>query len=106
VDDLIEGIVRLMKTPNEFSGPVNLGNPAEMTIRELAEKVIELTGSPSKIDSRPLPQDDPIQRQPDIALAREALGGWAPRVGLDIGLRKTIGYFEALLQGRAAARDE
>jgi UDP-glucuronate decarboxylase len=106
VDDLIEGIVRLMNTPNDFSGPVNLGNPAEMTIRELAEKVIELTGSHSKIDSRPLPQDDPIQRQPDIALAREALGGWAPRVGLDIGLRRTIGYFEALLQGRAAARDE
>jgi UDP-glucuronate decarboxylase len=104
VDDLIEGIVRLMDTPEEFTGPVNLGNPTEMTIRELAEKVIEMTGSRSKIDNRPLPQDDPIQRQPDIALAREQLGGWAPRVGLDAGLRKTIEYFEALLQGRAAAR--
>ncbi len=104
VDDLIEGIVRLMDTPEDFTGPVNLGNPTEMTIRELAEKVIEMTGSRSKIDNRPLPQDDPIQRQPDIALAREQLGGWAPRVGLDAGLRKTIEYFEALLQGRAAAR--
>ena len=104
VDDLIEGIVRLMGTPEDFTGPVNLGNPTEMTIRELAEKVIEMTGSRSKIDNRPLPQDDPIQRQPDIALAREQLGGWAPRVGLDAGLRKTIEYFEALLQGRAAAR--
>jgi UDP-glucuronate decarboxylase len=104
VDDLIEGIVRLMDTPADFTGPVNLGNPTEMTIRELAEKVIEMTGSRSKIDNRPLPQDDPIQRQPDIALAREQLGGWVPRVGLDAGLRKTIEYFEALLQGRAAAR--
>ena len=82
---------------------MNLGNPAEMTIRELAEKVIEMTGSRSKIDNRPLPQDDPIQRQPDIALARERLGGWAPRVALEPGLRKTIDYFEALLRGRGAA---
>jgi UDP-glucuronate decarboxylase len=104
VDDLIEGIVRLMNTPDDFSGPVNLGNPAEMTIRALAEKVIELTGSRSKIDSRPLPQDDPIQRQPDIALAREALGGWAPGVGLDAGLQETIAYFEASLKGRAPTR--
>jgi UDP-glucuronate decarboxylase len=101
VDDLVEGIVRLMNTPDDFTGPVNLGNPAEMTIRELAEKVIEMTGSRSKIDNRPLPQDDPIQRQPDIALARETLGGWAPRVALEPGLRKTIDYFEALLRGRA-----
>jgi UDP-glucuronate decarboxylase len=103
VDDLVEGIVRLMDTPEDFTGPVNLGNPAEMTIRELAEKVIEMTGSRSKIDNRPLPQDDPIQRQPDIALAREQLGGWAPRVALEPGLRKTIDYFEALLRGRAPA---
>jgi UDP-glucuronate decarboxylase len=103
VDDLVEGILRLMDTPDDFTGPVNLGNPAEMTIRELAEKVIALTGSRSKIDQRPLPQDDPIQRQPDIALARAKLGGWTPRVGLEDGLRKTIAYFEALLRGRAAA---
>jgi UDP-glucuronate decarboxylase len=103
VDDLVEGILRLMDTPDDLTGPVNLGNPAEMTIRELAEKVIELTGSRSKIESRPLPQDDPIQRQPDIALARAKLGGWAPRVGLEDGLRKTIAYFEALLRSRAGA---
>jgi UDP-glucuronate decarboxylase len=103
VDDLVDGIVRLMDTPDELTGPVNLGNPAEMTIRELAEKVIELTGSRSKLDSRPLPQDDPIQRQPDIALAREKLGGWSPQVGLEAGLRKTIEYFEALLRRRRAA---
>jgi len=103
VDDLIEGIVRLMNTPDDFTGPVNLGNPAEMTIRELAEKVIEMTGSRSRIDNRPLPQDDPIQRQPDIALAREKLGGWAPRVALEPGLRKTIDYFEALRRGRGTA---
>jgi len=103
VEDLIEGIVRLMNAPDDFTGPVNLGNPAEMTIRELAEKVIEMTGSRSRIDSRPLPQDDPIQRQPDIALAREKLGGWGPRVALEAGLRKTIDYFEALLRGRGAA---
>ena len=103
VDDLVEGIVRLMDTPEDFTGPVNLGNPAEMTIRKLAEKVIEMTGSRSRIDKRPLPQDDPIQRQPDIALAREKLGGWAPRVALEPGLRKTIDYFEALLRGRAPA---
>jgi dTDP-glucose 4,6-dehydratase len=102
VDDLVEGILRLMDTPDDLTGPVNLGNPAEMTIRELAEKVIELTGSRSKIESRPLPQDDPIQRQPDIALARAKLGGWAPRVGLEDGLRKTIGYFEELLRRPAA----
>jgi UDP-glucuronate decarboxylase len=103
VDDLVEGIVRLMNTPDDFTGPVNLGNPAEMTIRELAEKVIEMTGSRSRIDSRPLPQDDPIQRQPDLALAREKLGDWRPRVALETGLRKTINYFEALLRGRGAA---
>jgi UDP-glucuronate decarboxylase len=100
VDDLVEGIVRLMDTSDDFTGPVNLGNPAEMTIRELAEKVIEMTGSRSQLDNRPLPQDDPIQRQPDITLARDKLGGWAPRVGLEAGLRKTIDYFDALLRGR------
>jgi UDP-glucuronate decarboxylase len=97
VDDLVEAFVRFMDTPAGFPGPVNLGNPNEFTIRELAEKVIALTGSRSKIVARPLPQDDPMQRQPDITLAREKLG-WAPQVQLDAGLRKTIDYFDGLLK--------
>jgi len=97
VDDLVEGFVRFMDTPPEFTGPVNLGNPNEFTIRELAEKVIALTGSRSKIVKRPLPQDDPMQRQPDITLARERLG-WEPKVQLEEGLKKTIAYFDGLLK--------
>jgi UDP-glucuronate decarboxylase len=97
VDDLIEGFVRLMATPADFPGPVNLGNPSEFTIRQLAEQVIELTGSRSQLVYRPLPPDDPTQRQPDIALAREKLG-WTPTVALRDGLRKTIAYFEGLLR--------
>jgi UDP-glucuronate decarboxylase len=100
VDDLVEAFVRLMATPDDFTGPVNLGNPVEFTIRELAEQVIELTGSSSKLDFKPLPSDDPTQRQPDISLARKTLG-WEPKVKLNEGLRHTIGYFEALT---AAAR--
>ncbi len=96
VDDLIEVIVRIMNTPDTFSGPVNVGNPDEFTIRELAEKVIELTASRSKLVFKPLPTDDPKQRQPDITLAREALG-WNPQIGLEVGLKKTISYFENLL---------
>jgi UDP-glucuronate decarboxylase len=99
VDDMIEGFLRLMESPPEFTGPVNLGNPAEFSIRELAELVLDLTGSPSKIVSLPLPADDPRQRQPDIALAREKLG-WAPSVPLKEGLRHTIAYFDKLLSGR------
>jgi UDP-glucuronate decarboxylase len=91
VDDLIEALVRMMNTDG-FAGPVNIGNPDEFTIRELAEKVIALTGSTSSIVSKPLPSDDPRQRKPDIALARERLG-WEPAVRLDQGLRKTIDYF-------------
>jgi UDP-glucuronate decarboxylase len=91
VDDLIEALVRMMNTDG-FAGPVNIGNPNEFTIRELAEKVIALTGSTSSIVSKPLPSDDPRQRKPDIALARERLG-WEPAVRLDQGLRKTIDYF-------------
>jgi UDP-glucuronate decarboxylase len=98
VDDLIEGFVRFMDTPADLPGPVNLGNPGEFTIRELAEKVIALTGSRSKIVMRPLPQDDPMQRQPDITLARERLG-WEPKVHLEEGLKKTIAYFDELLKG-------
>ena len=93
VDDLIEVFVRLMKTEEGYSGPVNTGNPGEFTIMQLAEKVIELTGSKSKLEYLPLPQDDPRQRQPDIRLAKEKLG-WDPRVDLQEGLAKTIKYFK------------
>jgi len=96
VDDLIEGFVRLMATEDEFTGPVNLGNPGEFTILELAEKVIEMTGSKSELVFEPLPADDPRQRQPDISLAGRALG-WAPAVPLEQGLEPTISYFDQLL---------
>ena len=99
VDDLIEAFVRLMKTPDDFTGPVNTGNPNEFTIKELAEKVINLTGSGSKLIYEPLPSDDPMQRQPDITLAREKLG-WEPKIQLEEGLKRTIPYFEGLLQNR------
>jgi UDP-glucuronate decarboxylase len=94
--DLIEGFLRLMDTADDVTGPVNIGNPNEFTIRQLAELVIELTGSTSGIVSRPLPQDDPTQRQPNIALARQALG-WEPKVQLREGLTETIDYFSKLL---------
>jgi UDP-glucuronate decarboxylase len=96
VDDLIEGFLRLMETDDDVTGPVNLGNPVELPVRELAERVIRLTGSASPIVYRPLPQDDPMQRCPDISRAR-ALLGWAPLVDLDDGLRRTIAYFDRLL---------
>ncbi len=96
VDDLIEAFVRLMGSPREVIGPVNLGNPGEFTILELAEQVIRLTGSQSRIVFRPLPDDDPRQRRPDIRQAEETLG-WTPGVGLEDGLRRTIPYFEGLL---------
>jgi UDP-glucuronate decarboxylase len=99
VDDLIEGFLRLMATDEGFPGPVNLGNPGEFTIRQLAERVIALTNSSSKLQFKPLPADDPTQRQPDIRLAREKLDGWEPKVKLDEGLRQTIAYFEELLKG-------
>jgi len=97
VDDLIEAFVRLMDTPDDFTGPVNTGNPGEFTVLELAEKVIELTGSKSKIVKMPLPSDDPTQRCPDIGLAREKLG-WEPVVQLEQGLKKTIKYFDEFLK--------
>jgi UDP-glucuronate decarboxylase len=99
VDDLIEGFLRLMATEEGFPGPVNLGNPGEFTIRQLAERVIALTNSSSRLEFKPLPADDPTQRQPDIRLAQERLGGWEPRVQLDDGLRQTIAYFDGLLKG-------
>jgi UDP-glucuronate decarboxylase len=100
VDDLVDGFLRLMDSPDELTGPVNLGNPGEFTMIELAQAVMDLTGSSSKMIHEPLPQDDPRQRQPDIALAREALD-WAPKVSLREGLRPTIDYFERLLSGGA-----
>lgn len=98
VDDLIEGFVRLMDSPADFTGPVNLGNPNEFTIKELAEQILELTGSSSRLVFKPLPQDDPRQRQPDISLARSQLE-WEPRIALKDGLVKTISYFDELLAG-------
>jgi UDP-glucuronate decarboxylase len=95
VDDLVEAMIRMMGTDAEFTGPVNIGNPGEFTMLELAQKVIQLTGSSSKLVFKPLPSDDPRQRQPDIGLAREKLG-WEPRVQLEEGLRKTIEYFRKL----------
>lgn len=96
VDDLVDGFMRLMDTPDEVTGPINLGNPNEFTIRELADLVVELTGSRSRVMSAPLPSDDPKQRQPNIAMARETLA-WGPRTQLREGLEKTIAYFDALL---------
>jgi len=96
VDDLIDGLVRLMATADAITGPINIGNPVEFTIMQLAEKVIALTGARSKIVNKPLPENDPRQRQPNIERAREHLG-WAPKTQLEEGLRKTIGYFEKLL---------
>ena len=97
VTDLVEGLVLLMKTPDEVTGPINLGNPQEYSILDLAEWILKLTGSKSKIVFEPLPQDDPEKRQPDISLAKETLG-WSPRVTLDEGLPKTVDYFDRLLQ--------
>ncbi len=98
VDDLIEGFVRLMATEDGVTGPVNLGNPVELPIRALAEKVIALTGSRSKLVHKPLPQDDPTQRCPDIGLAKKLLDSWAPKTSLDEGLAKTIAYFEGMMR--------
>lgn len=96
VDDMIEGFVRMMDSEPIFTGPVNMGNPDEFTMLELAENVLRLTGSQSKLTFKPLPTDDPRQRQPDIALAKEKLG-WEPKVRLEDGLNETIAYFRKLL---------
>jgi UDP-glucuronate decarboxylase len=93
---MIDGFIRLMESPADFTGPVNLGNPNEFTIRQLAEKVIAMTGSKSEIIEKPLPSDDPTQRQPDITLARGKLG-WEPEIQLEQGLVQTIAYFQELL---------
>jgi UDP-glucuronate decarboxylase len=97
VDDLVEGMIRMMGSEKGFLGPVNIGNPHEFTMLELAESVIALTGSSSKLSFMPLPQDDPKQRQPDISLAREKLNDWSPKVQLNEGLIKTIAYFDKVL---------
>ena len=102
VDDLVDGFVRLMNTPDDVTGPLNLGNPHEFTIRELAERVIAATGSRSVLEHRPLPQDDPRQRRPDIALAAELLG-WHPTVQLAEGLERTIAHFDGRSRSRLAA---
>jgi UDP-glucuronate decarboxylase len=104
VDDLVEGLIRMMASPDEFLGPVNLGNPYELTMAELGRRVLRLTGSLSQIVFQPLPQDDPRRRQPDIALARHRLG-WEPKVSLEAGLGKTIAYFEGLLSELAPHRE-
>ena len=97
VDDLIEGMVKMMETPDTFIGPVNIGNPNEFTILELAQTVIKLTNSKSKLIFKPLPMDDPQQRKPDITLAKEKLD-WSPKIELEEGLKKTINYFDKLLR--------
>lgn len=97
VDDLIEGMCRLMNAPDDVTGPINIGNPGEFTIRQLAELVIELTGAKSELVCEPLPQDDPTQRCPDITLAQKHLDGWQPTIQLKEGLEKTIAYFESIL---------
>lgn len=97
VEDLINGLMRMMATPDDVLGPINLGNPHEITVRELAERIIALTGASSKLIYAPLPQDDPMQRCPDITRARNTLG-WEPQVKLEVGLTRTIAYFKNLLK--------
>jgi UDP-glucuronate decarboxylase len=104
VDDMIDGFILLMNSPDGFTGPVNLGNPVEFTILELAEKILTLTGSRSEIVFRPLPENDPQQRKPDITVAMRELN-WKPRVQLEEGLKTTIGYFDNLLLGLATGDD-
>ncbi len=98
VDDLVEAMMRMMDTEAGFTGPVNIGNPSEFSMLELAEKVLAIVGGTSKLVHKPLPSDDPRQRQPDISLAREKLGGWEPKVALEDGLRETVKYFRGLLE--------
>ncbi len=101
VSDLVDGMIKMMDTEDDFIGPVNIGNPVEFTMLELAQNIIELTDSKSKIIHMPLPSDDPTQRKPDITLAKEKLKGWEPKVSLRSGLVDTIVYFDELLKGKA-----
>lgn len=98
VDDLLEGLIRFMNTTDDITGPVNIGNPNEFTIMELANKIIGMTGSRSEIINKPLPEDDPVQRQPDINYAKKILNNWSPKIELEKGLIKTIEYFEKTLK--------
>jgi UDP-glucuronate decarboxylase len=104
IDDLVEGMICMMNTGDDFTGPVNIGNPGEFSMLELAGEVIRLTGSKSKIIFEPLPQDDPKQRKPDISLAFEKLDGWKPQVNLETGLKNTIEYFDELLRRDSTSR--
>ncbi len=98
IDDLVEGLVRMMATPDDFTGPVNIGNPVEITIKGLAEKIIKMTGSKSRIIHHPVREDDPFRRLPDISLAKEKLNGWEPKVDIETGLQTTINYFRKILK--------
>jgi UDP-glucuronate decarboxylase len=100
VDDLVTGLIALMETPDDVTGPINLGNPGEFTMLELAGKVLAMVGSNSPVEHRPLPSDDPIRRRPNIDLARERLG-WSPTVSLDDGLKRTVEYFRELVAAAA-----
>jgi UDP-glucuronate decarboxylase len=100
IDDLVEALIRMMNTPDKITGPVNIGNPNEFTILELAQKIIDLTGSSSRIIYEPLPEDDPVQRKPDITLAGELLNGWCPLIKLEDGLKRTIDYFDKTLSNQ------
>ncbi len=110
VSDLVEGMIRMMNTDKSVTGPLNIGNPGEFTMLELANEILDLTGSKSKIIHLPLPADDPTQRKPDISLAREKLNGWEPKVPLREGLKKTIEYFDQLLKeeegGKALVKNQ
>lgn len=97
VDDLVEGMIRMMNTPDEVTGPVNIGNPCEFTMLDLAQKIIELTGSKSRIEFHELPEDDPMQRKPDITKASELLNGWKPKIQIEEGLVNTIDYFRKIV---------
>jgi UDP-glucuronate decarboxylase len=103
VDDMVEGLVLLMKTANDVTGPINLGNPDEYSILELAQRILEITGSKSKLVFSPLPQDDPQRRRPDITLARDILK-WNPKVSLEVGLPKVVDYFDNLLRSGIACK--
>jgi len=98
VTDLLEGMIRMMNTDESCTGPINIGNPGEFTMLELANEIIDITGSKSKIIHLPLPKDDPIQRRPDISKAKEKLDGWEPKVPLREGLVKTVNYFDELIR--------
>ena len=98
IDDLVEGTVRMMNTDSDFLGPVNIGNPNEFSMVELAENILDITNSNSKLIYLPLPKDDPKQRKPDISLAKQKLAGWEPKTQLKEGLVKTIAYFESLIK--------